>query len=42
MPLALKIIKSFENYWGNFSKYQNHFGPILSQKETSNKILYEK
>lgn len=34
MNLALKIIRSFENYWGSFENYQANLGPVLSFKET--------
>lgn len=34
MPLALKIIRAFENHWGSFEKYEEHLGPVLSYRET--------
>lgn len=34
MPLALKIIRSFEKFWGSYEKYQTSLGPVLSYKET--------
>ena len=35
MSLAMKIIKGFENYWGDYDTYTRQLGPVLTLKETS-------
>lgn len=38
MSLAMKIIKGFENYWGDYQTYTRQLGPVLTLKETSRLI----